>query len=107
MVHAMSGSGRAVLVIFSDMRESTPDLDLEPLPTVPLTESLVKAKGELLDLDGVEVFVLGADGAGKSTFYWQSLQAFWREYLSRAGAAVREYSVLRNMPEGALESSAK
>ena len=74
------GARRKVLVIFSDMRQSTPELDLEPMVSVPSFAMLAPRCGPLPSLHGITVHVLGADGAGKSVDYWQSLQEFWMEY---------------------------
>jgi hypothetical protein len=93
-------SSRKVLVIFSDMRHHTPDVDLESDRSVPS----VAPAGKQWKIDppamlpGVEVYVLGVDGAGKSVAYWQSLQKFWTEYFHHAGAALQRYSVLREVP---------
>jgi hypothetical protein len=83
------------LFIFSDMRESTKELDLEALDSVPSFSALAPRCGILPDLRRSEVYVIGADGAGKPMAYWQSLQAFWSGYFDRTGAALREYSALR------------
>jgi len=87
-----------VLVIFSDMRHHTRDLDLESGQSVSasaLGKQLVMGAPAMLQ--GIEVYILGVDGAGKSTAYWQSLQKFWTEYFHRAGATLRRYSVLREL----------
>jgi hypothetical protein len=41
--------------------------------------------------------VAGADGAGKSMAYWQSLRIFWTDYFNKAGAIIESFSVLRAM----------
>jgi hypothetical protein len=93
-------ASRKVLVIFSDMRHSTKELDFESGRSIPSFTQLKTRPNAMpvAALKGVEVYALGVDGAGKSTDYWQSLQAFWREYFVRAGAALRDYSVLRDLP---------
>lgn len=88
-----------MLVIFSDMREDTPELDLESARTVQLFNMLASQCGAIPDLNDVQVYVLGADGAGKSISYWQSLAAFWRAYFQRTGADLREFSAMRELPE--------
>jgi hypothetical protein len=93
-------ASRKVLVIFSDMRHSTAELDFESGNSVPSFAQL-KQRSDTMPvaaLKGVEVYALGVDGAGKPISYWQSLQAFWREYFEEAGAALRDYSVLRDLP---------
>jgi hypothetical protein len=91
-------ASRRILVVFSDMRHNTPDLDLESLRSVPgLTTFEEKSKLPIAELRGVEVYSLGADGAGKSIAYWQTLKAFWAEYFQRSGATLRGYLVLRDL----------
>ena len=90
-----SDKDHRTLVIFSDMRQSTPALNLELEQVVPLFSAIEKRCGVLPNLHNVEVLVLGADGVGKSSVYWQSLREFWKSYLRNSGAAVRSYSVLR------------
>jgi hypothetical protein len=62
-------AGRKILVIFSDMRQSTPDLNLESSQIVPSFSTVAGRCGTLPDLRKVRVYVLGADGAGKSDAY--------------------------------------
>ena len=70
---------RNVLVIFSDMRHETRSLNLARLPAVPVQSTLDKVeRGSLVpNLNGIEVYVLGVDAAGKSVGYWNSLRDFW------------------------------
>jgi hypothetical protein len=97
---AGSAEERKELVVFSDMREDMPGLDFESQQIVPPFASLGKQCGAMPDLRGVEVYLLGVDGAGKSLAYWQSLQAFWREYLRQSGADLLSYSILRELTQG-------
>jgi hypothetical protein len=92
-------AGRRTLVIFSDMRQSTPDLNLEGTKIAPSFAAVVNRCGALPALQNVQGYVLGADGAGKSSAYWQSLQTFWRVYFHNAGAVLQSYSVLRELPQ--------
>jgi hypothetical protein len=91
---------RKELVIFSDMRHHTPDLDLESRRSVPNFADLERQSKAipLARLRGVDVHVLGVDGIGKPLSYWEGLKLFWSEYFERAGAMVRSYSVLRDLP---------
>jgi hypothetical protein len=98
-------TSRKILVIFSDMRHHTRELDLESGKAV----HGVSKSFSVVPLQGVEVYALGVDGAGKSITYWQSLQALWVEYFEKAGAILRGYSVLRDIPSitsGATEAKA-
>jgi hypothetical protein len=88
------GSAGKSLVMFSDMRQSTSELDLESISVVPPFSALSKRCGTAPNLRGVMVDVLGADGAGKSQDYWESLRAFWGRYLYNVEAVMRSYSAL-------------
>jgi hypothetical protein len=90
---------RKVLIIFSDMRQSTQLFDLEHGGTLyKKGEALRWAEHECpADLHGVEIYALGVDASGVSFGYWRALQEFWREYLKQTGATVQEYSILRGI----------
>lgn len=92
---------RNVLVIFSDMRHETRSLNLARLAVVPVQSTLseIERGGLVADLNGIEVYVLGVDAAGKSVGYWNSLRDFWLAYFGKAGAKVRLYSMLRDLPQ--------
>jgi hypothetical protein len=91
---------RKELVIFSDMRESMPGLDLEDAKLVPAFSAIANRCGEPPALRGVQVYVAGADGAGKSTAFWQSLRKFWVEYFQNGGADFEGFTVLREVSLG-------
>jgi hypothetical protein len=87
-----------VLVILSDMRQHTPDLDLESGSSVPALSAMKKQKTvPFASLQDAEVYVAGVGGAGKSIAYWKSLKEFWSEYFQGAGARLRAYSALREL----------
>jgi hypothetical protein len=91
---------KKMLVLYSDMRHVTPDLDLES-PAIIHVDAVLAAveKHQLLaDLRGVEVFVLGADAAGKRLAQWKSLKQFWMGYFKEAGAALSGYTILCEPP---------
>jgi len=96
-----TSGGRKVLIIFSDMRNSSSGIDLEQPPIVPAREELKHVEQQVLvaPLSGVNVYVLGVDAEGKSVAYWQSLRNFWVEYFRKTGAVLGAYSALRNIPE--------
>jgi hypothetical protein len=93
--------GRKVLVIFSDMRQATKDLNLERPSSVALAPSLKRAAAlnPITSLEGVEVYALGVDSAGKPAAYWKSLRDFWQEYFRRGRATLKAYSILREPPQ--------
>jgi hypothetical protein len=86
-----------VLVIFSDMRHHTPDLNLESSARL-----LTQLRARLLrdhsaaGLRNVRVYVLGVDGAQKDFAYWSALRGYWTEYFSQAGSQLVTYTVLRD-----------
>jgi hypothetical protein len=90
---------RRVLILFSDMKNDTRELDLEN--SVALASAL-KRMSALVEnppnLHGVVVFVLGVDGAGSTTGNWRKVQQFWKGYFARSGATLEGFSVLRGMP---------
>jgi hypothetical protein len=96
-----SPARRNVLVVFSDMQNDTPALDLEHARMVSTSFAMKKAEKERLlpDLRGVEVYILGVDGAGKDMGFWQTLRDFWTVYFKRTGADLKSYSVLRDPPD--------
>ena len=82
------------------MRQDTLTLDLEHPKVVSASLAMGKAERERLlpDLHGVEVYVLGVDGAGKDIAYWQTLRDFWTAYFKKTGADLKTYTVLRELP---------
>lgn len=91
---------RKTLVIYSDMRHMTSELDLESsgIVHVDAALALTEKHGLLADLGGVEVFVLGAGAAGRRVTQWESLRHFWAAYFTRAGAMLSAYSILCESP---------
>jgi hypothetical protein len=100
LLHEESRS-RKVLVIFSDMRHSAPPPDIESPPLVPVAGALrtVEARQQIADLRAVDVYVYGVHAAGKDIPYWQSLRAFWEQYFAKAGAALKCFSMMRDVPD--------
>ncbi len=90
---------RNALWIFGDMRQSAPPVDIEHALTVPSAAALRTAEHANLiaDLSGVDVYVLGVHGAGRSVHYWQSLRDFWATYFEKCHANLREFSMMRDV----------
>ena len=86
-------------IIFSDMRQSTAELNLECATVVPPIAVLKSRIGVMPPFRDVDAYVLGVDGAGRSAAYWQSLRRFWISYFLDAGMSVIRYSVLRDLPD--------
>lgn len=80
------------MIILSDMRNSTPELNIENVPEIDREKSLSQlgAKGLIPNLTGVNVAVLGVHTTGKaiSPIYYQSLENFWRGFFDKAQAEV-------------------
>ena len=86
------------LIVFSDMRQSTKELNLESSLSVPSKTAVEVQPVSVAGLKNVQVFVLGVDGAGRTAAYWQALQMFWKEYFRNAEAGLQQYSALRDLP---------
>jgi hypothetical protein len=96
-----SSTDRRILVLFSDMRNSTPEFNLERFQVLARAQPTALPPGIIhANLRDVEVYALGVDGANKPTLYWQDLRQFWAGYLSGSGAIVKSFSVLRDVPGG-------
>ena len=95
-------AGRKTLVIFSDMRQSTSDLNFERLRAVPPFTNLASRCLPLSEFRNVDVIILGANGTSESVAYWNSLRMFWSAYFSQTGAALNSYSTLRELPERSI-----
>ncbi len=94
------GLGHKVLVIFSDMRNSTSELNLAGASGVAhFSRTLSQGTLPVADLRSVDTYVLGVDAADKSIDYWQQLQGYWSRYFKAAGTTLRCYSVFRQIPQ--------
>jgi len=100
-------SGHKSLVVFSDMRQCTRDLNLETSNVVPSFLRQRNNFGLMPNFHEVDVFVLGADGAGKSSTYWRSLQMYWKNYLTATGAVLQTFSVLQELPVSHLPTRSR
>lgn len=89
---------RSRIYIFSDMRHTTSDLDLESPKEIKkeLVEEVWK-KGLIPNLSGAAVYCLGVHSHGKDFRYYNSLRNFWVEYFRRAGAYLKVYSMERRL----------
>jgi hypothetical protein len=93
-----SSVGTKTLVIFSDMRQNTQELNLECSPRFPTITAVEAQPDSVAILRNVQVFVLGVDSAERPIIYWQTLHKFWENYFQSAKADLRDYSVLRGLP---------
>lgn len=78
---------RTTLYLFSDMLQSTPEIEMEGLRDMPAEDwvSRMKAEGRLPDLGGLCVVVVGAR---VDTDAGQRVKAFWSEYFEATGATL-------------------
>jgi hypothetical protein len=99
--HESPRDSHKVLVLISDMRQSTNALNLERQSIVQTSAAMRQVVNErlLADLQGIVVYAEGVDAAGVSVGYWQSLHDFWKAYFAQAGATIAQYSALRDLPE--------
>jgi hypothetical protein len=94
-----SNGNQRTLVIFSDMRNHTPELDLEsPSTALALRKPASSPNPPAIDLNQVQVYALGVDGAGQTNAHWQNLESFWAKYFSQSGTCLKSFSVLRELP---------
>ncbi len=87
------------LIVFSDMRQATKELDLESPERLNVSDLLAVAekRGMIPPLRNVDVFVLGVLTNNKSPSYWAALKAFWKGFFEKAGARLKKYSVTREV----------
>ncbi len=92
---------RKVLVVFSDMRHSAPQPDIETPRVVPVEMAMrmVEGQNQIADLRNVEVYVYGAHAGGKDAPYWQSLRTFWTQYFAKCGAILKRFSMMRDLDD--------
>lgn len=92
VISQLANAEHTVLVILSDMRHDMggnsrwngEEMNIQTAP-VPLKD--------------VEVHVLGVSGSGVTVAQWQRLRTFWTQYFQVAGAIVKSYSMLRDIPD--------
>jgi len=89
------------LFILSDLRQASRELDFESPSRIDVSRALasVRRGGDLPPLKDADVFLLGVDPSNKSAVYMSTLKNFWSELFSAAGAHVRVFSVMRQVPK--------
>jgi hypothetical protein len=93
----LSGGTHKVLVVFSDMRNHTPELDLETKNKSVHSLRSPSDIGPPFDLRDVQVFALGVDGAGSASEEWQRILAYWKQFFAAHTASVCAWSPLRSV----------
>lgn len=91
---ADNSSSQKILIIYSDMLNSTAELNLETTTVIPRFSD-VSWRLPIADLRAVRVSVRGVDGNGKTNRYWNAVKYFWKEYFVGAGTVLQDYSPLR------------
>jgi hypothetical protein len=97
-------SSRKVLVVYSDMRQDTTQINLDRRNGIPAGAALAEAakSAPVGALKDVQAYCAGVDAAAKDASDWERLQVFWERYFASVGAHLRSYNVLRDLPAGAL-----
>lgn len=85
-----------VLVIYSDMQQSTTSLNMERRRELTLKEvDQLEREGLLADLYGAKVYVCATQSPQNRIIDWMRRKTFWATYFERAGATLRVYSALQ------------
>jgi hypothetical protein len=94
-------NSKKLLLIYSDMKQATADLNLERINSFQRSAMIVRAKQRQLvaDLNSVQVYVLGAHSAMGRIFESRQQREFWQEYFENTHARLISYSLLRDTPE--------
>ena len=90
-----------LLLIYSDMKQASAYLNLERINGFQRSAMIGRAKQRQLvaDLNGVEVYVLGANSIADRVSESRQRQEFWQDYFKNAHACLKIYSALRETPE--------
>lgn len=89
--------GSRTLVVFSDMRQNTTELDLESSQRITQSALTAGQCRTAVQLRNVNVFVLGSDDGDRTIFYWRTLRESWENFFQSLKADLREYSTLRRL----------
>lgn len=88
-------SANRELLIYSDMRNSTPELNLETGILAPRSFTGMRQTA-VPDLHNVTVTILGAASTPATITSWQKLREFWIDYFRTTGASLAVYSPMRS-----------
>jgi hypothetical protein len=86
-----------VLIIFSDMRQHTRELDLETAAGIARAQHPSQMPSVLPNLSGADLYALGVDGSGESMELWSARKRLWAHLLRTMGGTVRKYSPMRGL----------
>jgi hypothetical protein len=94
------GQRETHVLVFSDLRQHTPDMDLESVSQIPVakTIALLKVTNSIPSLKGFKIYLLGVHPKGKSHRYFRQLKVFWLTFFTEAGAKVRAFTIDHTLP---------
>jgi hypothetical protein len=99
-----SGGEHKALVLFSDLRNHTRELDLETASGLTkASENSGSAFERRSDLHNAQVIALGVETSRRLDNSWEPMEALWRKYLDASGVRLVMFSPLRTIPEAALK----
>jgi hypothetical protein len=94
----LQGSKVRTLYVLSDGKNCTPVLNLEGPPKKHgVFEKKLKNINVFPNLEGVDVFWLGAGGPGTTGLHLESLEGFWRGFIERSGGRLSVFTSLREV----------
>jgi hypothetical protein len=90
----------AQILIFSDLQQSTRDLDFEHAESIPVAQAIdrLKRTNAIPCIKGATIYALGVDPVGKSAKYYGTLREFWFTLFRESGAEVKAFSIDRHIP---------
>lgn len=94
-----SGPEQHVLVIYSDMQQSTTNFNMETASQLQSNAlERLGRNGLVADLNGARVYVYAMQSQHKTFNEWKQIKNFWTSYFKQAGATLQVYSVLPESP---------
>ena len=91
------GADKRNLIVFSDMRHNTAEINLENQKKVDVEATVAKAVklGLIPDLGKVKIWCLGVHTIGVTPEYWGSLKGFWTKVFHRSGSQLVAFTMER------------
>jgi hypothetical protein len=88
------------LYLLSDGKNCTMTLNIERPPKKRgVFEKRLRSIKAFPNLEGVDVFWLGAGGPGTTNLHLESLEGFWRSFIERSGGRLSVFTSLREVQE--------
>lgn len=100
-IFATMPNSTGVLVIYSDMRQATSDINLARLSSIRVNRTLAECarKSLMPKFRGIEAYILGVDATGTGAARWNALRRFWSAFFRSVGVNLRTYSIVRGLIE--------